>query len=233
MAHWHVLIMVVIVGALQQTPAFYPLRVLTVFFHEASHVLAALVTGGAAESLTLTSDEGGLAHLRGGNAFLIFTAGYIGSLLIGVALFLTALRTHLDRAAVAALGLCTLIIAALYVRDSFPVLFCTVTGSVMLLMAWLCPRVVNDLLLRVVGLTSMLYVPADVISDTITRSHLHSDAHMLAEQVGGTTVLWGGLWLLISLAVIALTLRYGLGNTSNFTWRQGEAEALADKALRL
>jgi hypothetical protein len=69
--------------------------------------------------------------------------------------------------------------------------------------------------LRIVGLASMFYVPNDIISDTITRSHLASDARILAEEFGGATILWGGLWLAISLAVIALTLRFGLGSTSS------------------
>ncbi|MGL5011012.1 MAG: M50 family metallopeptidase [Paracoccaceae bacterium] len=217
--HWQLLVITVIVYALLNTPALYPLRILTVFFHEVSHALAALITGGSVESLTLSPEEGGLASLRGGNLFLIYSAGYIGSLLIGTAFFLIALRTNLDRAAVALLGVCTLVMAAVFVRDSFPLLFCALTGGFMLLTAWLLPVVVNDMLLRVVGLTSMLYVPNDIISDTITRSHLHSDARLLAEQFGGATILWGGLWLLISLAVIALTLRYGLGSNSNMFLR--------------
>ena len=77
------------------------------------------------------------------------------------------------------------------------------------------PQNASDLVLRILGLASMFYVPQDIFSDTIARSHLPSDARILAEEFGGPTVLWGGAWLLISLAVIALTLRFGLGQTSN------------------
>ena len=59
---------------------------------------------------------------------------------------------------------------------------------------------------------SMIYVPLDILSDTIFRSELRSDARMLAEEFGGATVMWGGVWLVLSLVAIvvgALTLRGG------------------------
>lgn len=71
-----------------------------------------------------------------------------------------------------------------------------------------------------IGLTSMIYVPFDIFSDTIARSGERSDAYMLAEQLGGTTVMWGGLWLVITLVVIGVCLRYGLGERSNIGFRQ-------------
>ncbi|MFM2388959.1 MAG: hypothetical protein RLZZ437_514 [Pseudomonadota bacterium] len=217
--HWQLLAVTAVIFALFSTPLLYPLRILAVFFHELSHAAAAILTGGSVDSLSLSANEGGLAFVRGGNRFLILTAGYMGSLLIGVALFLVALRSNLDRAAVAMLGICTLLITALFIRDGFPVLFCTVAGAVMLIVARWLPHGINDMLLRIIGLTSMLYAPYDIISDTITRSHLNSDARMLANEFGGATLLWGGLWLMISLAVIAVTLRYGLGPNSNITLR--------------
>ena len=65
----------------------YPFRVFVVFLHEISHGLAAVLTGGALESIGLSVNEGGVAVTRGGSRFLILTAGYLGSLLFG-ALFL-------------------------------------------------------------------------------------------------------------------------------------------------
>lgn len=218
--HWQIILIALAVFALMSTPLLYPLRILIVFFHELSHGLAAILTGGSIESLTLSADEGGLVWTRGGSPFLIFSAGYVGSLLVGVLLFLIALRTEVDRAAVAALGLIMLVIAALYIRDGFPLIFCLLTGAALLLMARFLPHTVSDLTLRIVGLASMLYVPQDIISDTITRSELRSDARMLAEEFGGATVLWGGAWLLISIGVIVLTLRYGLGDSSNISFRR-------------
>jgi Peptidase M50B-like len=218
-AHWQIIVLTIAAFALYETPALMPLRLLVVFFHELSHGLTAILTGGSIVSLTLSPDEGGLATTTGGNLFLIVSAGYVGSLMVGVLLFLIALRTTFDRLAVAALGICTLLIAALYIRDSFALVFCGLAGAALLLVARFTLASVNDLVLRIIGLTSMLYVPQDIVSDTISRSHLRSDARILAEEFGGATVLWGVAWLIISMAAIGLTLRFGLGKNSNINFR--------------
>jgi Peptidase M50B-like len=217
--HWQLALITLLIYALWSTPVIYPLRIMIVFLHEVSHGLAALLTGGSVDRLVLSSDEGGLAYVRGGNRFVILTAGYLGSLLFGVLFFIVAIRTHLDRWALALIGVCMLMITALYLRDGFPLIFCTLTGGVMLLTAWFLPVPVNDLMLRVIGLSSLLYVPNDIISDTISRAHLRSDARMLAEEFGGATMLWGGIWLVTSLVVIGLVLRFGLGANSNISLR--------------
>ena len=56
----------------------------------------------------------------------------------------------------------------------------------------------------------MLYVPIDIFSDTLARSALRSDARILSEYLGGTTMFWGALWLLISAMVIPAALYLGL-----------------------
>ncbi|MFU1683696.1 M50 family metallopeptidase [Phaeobacter piscinae] len=114
-------------------------------------------------------------------------------------------------------GALTLLIAAIYIRDLFALVFTLTTGVLMLATARYLSLAVNDLVLRVIGISSMIYAPLDAWDDTIARSYLRSDARMMAEEIGGTTVIWGGLWLVISLAVIGLTLRYGLGRSSNIS----------------
>ena len=68
------------------------------------------------------------------------------------------------------------------------------------------PHGPNDLILRLIGLTSIAYVPLDIFSDTLARPGAQSDASMLAHEFGGPTVFWGGLWLALSLAAIAFAL---------------------------
>lgn len=220
--HWQMLVLVVLVFAFWSSPGMLPLRILVVFLHELAHGLAALATGGVIEAMTLSPMEGGSATTRGGNLFLIFSAGYLGSLLLGVILFLGALRTGADRVLMGGLGLVMIAIAVAYMREGFALAFTLGAGLVFLLMAWFLPRVVNDLALRVVGLVSMIYVPFDIFSDTIDRAHLDSDARMLAEEFGGPTVLWGGLWLVLSLFVILGCLKLSHGKASNISFGLGD-----------
>lgn len=213
--HWQLFALTVAVFALWQTPAVLPLKLLVVFFHEASHAVAIIATGGEVVTLSVSSDQGGFVLSRGGNRFVALTAGYLGSLVVGLGFLIAATRTAADRKVMAICGAMTLLIAGLYVREVFALAFGFGTGAVMLLMARYLGHHANDLGLRVIGLASLIYVPYDIFSDTIARSDLRSDARMLAEEFGGTTVMWGGIWLVISLAIIGWCLRYGLGRSSN------------------
>lgn len=213
--HWQLLLLTALVVALWPTPVLFPLKLLVVFLHELSHGLAAVLTGGRIVGMELSAMQGGHAITQGGSRFLILTAGYLGSLLFGVVLFLAALRGAADRAVLAALGLVVLAVTLLYMRSLFALAFGAATGAAMLAAARWLPRAGCDLALRVIGLSSMIYVPLDIFSDTIARSHLMSDARMMAEEFGGPTIFWGGLWLAVSLAVIWQALRRGLGSDSN------------------
>ena len=216
--HWQLILMIVVVFALWQTPAMIPLKILIVFLHELAHAAATVLTGGDVVSLTVSPAQGGAVLSRGGNRFVILSAGYLGSLLIGMAVLFIAIRTQIDRTAMAGFGLLMIFVALVYVRDIFAILFCLGTGAAMLAIARFLPRDVNDLILRAIGLTSMIYVPYDIFSDTIARAALRSDARMLAEEIGGATILWGGLWLAISLGLIWVSTRRILGRNSNLHW---------------
>jgi hypothetical protein len=202
-----------------QTTALVPLKILIVFCHEASHAIASVITGGEVLSLSISSDQGGVVMSRGGSRFWTLTAGYLGSLLIGVTLLLAATRTRFDRQTMGICGVIILIIAGFYVREVFALGFTIGTGIAMIAAAVRLSHNINDMILRVIGLTSLIYVPYDIFSDTVARSSLRSDARMLAEEFGGTTVMWGGLWLIVSIAIIGWCLRYGLGRSSNLRLR--------------
>ncbi|OED47108.1 hypothetical protein AB838_17675 [Rhodobacteraceae bacterium (ex Bugula neritina AB1)] len=217
--HWQLLCLTLAIAALWQTPALLPLRILTVFLHELSHATATLLTGGEVVSLSINPYEGGMVVSRGGSRFLGLSAGYTGSLLIGSALFIIALRTDWDRKVLALFGAITLAVAVFYVRDMFALGFTLAAAALMLAASRYLSLNINDMILRLIGVSSMIYAPLDIWDDTIARSDLQSDARMLAEEFGGATMLWGGIWLAISLGVIWFTLRHGLGRTSNIPLR--------------
>lgn len=213
--HWQLILITGLVFALWNTPVVVPLKILVVFLHELSHAVTILLTGGSVESFTISPQQGGMVIGRGGNRFLSLSAGYLGSLVFGMALLIIALRTNADRAVLAVFGAIMCLIALLYIRDAFALLFCAGVGAAMIATAWFMSHEVSDLVLRVVGLTSMIYVPFDIFDDTIRRSGARSDAFLLAEEFGGTAMLWGGVWLVLSGGAIALCLRYWLGRDSN------------------
>jgi len=213
--HWQLILITFVLFLFWNTAIVVPLKILVVYLHELSHALAAILTGGSVVEISLSPYQGGHAITRGGSRFLTLTAGYLGSLLFGVSLLLLALKTEADRFILGCLGAFTLVVTALYIRDWFALAFCLGTGAAMLAAARYFSVEVNDLILRVIGLSSILYVPYDIFDDTIRRSGIRSDAYMLAEEFGGPTIFWGGLWLAASLAIIYFCLRHGLGESSN------------------
>jgi hypothetical protein len=199
--------LVVAIFFLWNTVFLYPLKLLVVFFHESSHAIATILTGGNVIAFEVVPQAGGHVISAGGNRFITLTSGYLGSLLWGILIFSMAVSSKLDRAVMAVLGSLLIAITLLLGSNTFVLLFGISTGITMLLSAKFLTAKVNDFLLRIIGLTSMLYVPLDIYSDTIARSHLRSDAYMLAEEFGGTTIIWGGVWLVISVIFIAFSLR--------------------------
>ena len=195
---------------LWSTPALYPLKLLIVFFHESSHALMTIATGGQVIELEIDRMQGGHVISAGGNRFITLTAGYLGSLIWGVVIYLLAVGSKYDKAIMFCLGIIIMAVTALFVRDLFAFGFGGLTGLFMILMGVKAPMQINDIILRVIGVTSMSYVPLDVYSDTIARTSLRSDAFMLAEEFGGTTVLWGTIWLLVSVVILIATLKISL-----------------------
>lgn len=214
-SHWQLLALTALIFALWHTRVVVPLKILIVFLHEFAHAAAAWVTGGSVEQISLSPDQGGFTIARGGNRFAILSSGYLGSLLIGAVLLMLALRSNADRWVTGALGLILLLVTVFYVRDLFAATFCIATGAALLGMARFLGHAPNDMALRVIGLGSLIYVPFDIFDDTTARAGLPSDAHMLGAEFGGPTVLWGALWLALSLAVILTCLRHNLGADTN------------------
>jgi len=190
-----------------RTPVVWPLKILVVFFHELSHGLAAIATGGSIVRIEVVAAQGGLCITRGGSAFVTLSAGYLGSLAWGAAALIAAVRSHRDRGLTTALGAVIVVATLLWVRPvfSFGFGFHLAAGVALAATgAWL-PAAVCDGVLKVFGIASCLYVVPDIWSDTIARSGLRSDARMLAELTGIPTVVWGAFWIVAAVVVAAAT----------------------------
>ena len=207
--------MLVLIFVLWGFPVIYPLKLLVVFFHESSHALATFLTGGRVEEIVVNAKAGGHVLSQGGNRFLSLNAGYLGSLIWGVVIYTFAASTRMDRPFMAFLGVAIALITLIYVGNLFAILFGLTTAAAMILCSRYLNEQVNDFILRLIGLTSMIYVLLDIYDDTISRSHLRSDARMLAEEIGGATVLWGCLWIVISAVIVTCCLRWNLETGSH------------------
>jgi len=194
---------VVVIAVLWNTWAVYPLRLLVVFFHELSHGIAALATGGSIVEIRMNAQEGGLCITRGGMRFVTLSAGYLGSLIWGGAFLIVATRTKGSQIALELLGALLLLVTLIWVRPAigFGFAFGLVTGLALIAAANLFKPVMTELLLTVIGLTSCLYAVLDIKSDILDRPHAVSDAVLLADATGVPALVWGVLWFGVSLAL--------------------------------
>ncbi|MEB3285724.1 MAG: M50 family metallopeptidase [Candidatus Sericytochromatia bacterium] len=94
-------------------------QIFLTFVHEASHGLAAVLTGGTVLSLSIQPDGSGLALTRGGIRPIILCAGYAGSCLSGAGLLLAVRNRGWERWVCLALGGVMAWVTVVYVRSVF------------------------------------------------------------------------------------------------------------------
>jgi hypothetical protein len=194
-------VIAVLVAVFWETPAVAPLKILVVFFHELSHAAAALATGGEVLEIQISVDEGGSCLTAGGNRFLTYSAGYLGSLVWGGTLLVLATRTRHDKQIAVALGLALVGAALWQVRpfDSFGFAFGRGAGIALTIAPRFLPHGVVDYLLKLIGVVSCLYAVLDIKSDILDRPGEVSDASMLAQHTGVPTLVWGAAWIVVAV----------------------------------
>jgi len=198
-----------IVLLLWDTMVVYPIKVFVVLLHEISHGLAAVVTGGTIVKIEVSANKGGVCTSAGGIRFIVASAGYLGSLLWGAAIFLLAALTRWDRVLSGLIGIFIIAMTLLYVRNWFGFGFGLAAGGA-LIAAIKFPEAVVDYALKLIGLTSCLYAILDIFSDTISRRNIGSDADTLAELTLIPGVVWGAIWIAISVTVSVAVVYVGL-----------------------
>jgi hypothetical protein len=147
---------------------------------------------GTVERIVLNMNQGGATYIRGGNAFIILSAGYLGSLLWGLLLIEVAGRAREARALGARRARRVRAARRRAVRAQ-PVRL-RLHGRVRWRSssrAQAARRAASLHVLLVLGLTSALYALLDIRSDILSRPHVQSDAAMLADLTGVPTARVG------------------------------------------
>ncbi len=172
------------------------------FFHEISHGLAALLTGGMVHNITLSFDGSGLCTTRGGSRFLISFSGYAGSALWGLLIYSVA-DTLSPKNAKIMVGVMVLMLGAtllLWARD-----ISTIIILLILLLMYALPLVKSlrfsiKFFIQLVGVFVML--------DAI-RSPLYlldgrdlGDGASLAQLTGLPELFWVALWFVIAVGCL-------------------------------
>jgi hypothetical protein len=206
------LLVVACVAAAWESWAVYPLRIFVVFLHEISHGLAALATGGEVVEIQVFQEEAGHCVTLGGNAVVILSAGYIGSMLLGAGILLVATRTRCGPLLAAALGAGLIAVALFYVparANAFGRGFAVAFGGGLASLAF-ARRAWSEGVLQVIGVTSCLYAVLDIKGDVFDRRGAPSDALALAERTGVPSTVWGVAWIVAAVVVAAVGVKWAI-----------------------
>jgi hypothetical protein len=200
----------------------YPFRIFVTFIHEGGHALAALFTGNAVRSLTVSADGSGLVYSTDTGLFsslLVSSAGYLGSMTFGALLLWLVRHRVKARAVLAGSGVLVLLLATFFGflaplwNMSLPGLFTLVAGVVIPLglfaaAKYLSPRAatflvsflaVQCVLNAVFDLRNVLFASA--------FTDMHTDAANMAAATGVPSVFWALFWIVVAFVILTLGLR--------------------------
>ncbi|MBS1794538.1 MAG: M50 family metallopeptidase [Acidobacteria bacterium] len=209
----------------------YPLRLFVTFIHEGSHVLAALLTGGSVQSLTISWDGSGVVYSAPSGlvgALLTSSAGYLGSTAFGVLLLLLMRKSVSPRkilfGSAAFIALMTVlfgILSPLWNIFSLQVGFLNIaftiaagavlTAGLFALGKYASVRTANFavaflaiqcLLNAISDLKTVLY-----INSPLSGMDLQNDAGNMANATGIPAFVWVLIWIGISILMISIGLR--------------------------
>lgn len=201
-----VIAMVVLAIAFWDSPLIFPIKAFVVLLHELSHGLAAVVTGGHIERIELSANLGGVCWSRGGLRAAVLPAGYLGSMLWGGVILVGAARSRHDKVFSAIIGVVVLVTTVMFVRTVFGIAFGLLFGGGLIAVALVFSPWVNDVLLKLLGVTCSLYAVIDIKQDLISRTIPGSDAYVMSEEFFFPPVFWGVFWIVIALAFTMLFL---------------------------
>lgn len=201
----------------------YPVKLLATWFHELSHGIMMLLTGNGFDRMLLYADTSGLAFAdqKAGpvaSAFII-AAGYGGTPLLGAGLLVATPTRAAARRSLAILATVILATTWLLVANTFGLIALTAIGAGIALLGLILPARLRLLALQLVAAQAcvnalldirVLFSSAMVINGVPSGD---SDATAMARIVFATDAAWAQTfwavaWLLWSLAILFLALRW-------------------------
>ncbi len=182
-----------------------PFNWLETYFHELSHALATLFTGGVVSHIQLFSNGAGLCFSQGGWSVVIGFAGYFGAALWGYLLFNLAIWQRGIQLSYACLGAGVFLTLLMWGRDLLTIIILLVLGLIFLLPLKLNQNPMLSIALRIIALMVMLNALASPA--VLLGLQGRGDAHMLAQQTWIPTWIWVFIWVAASGAMLWLCWR--------------------------
>lgn len=187
----------------------YPFTLFTTWIHECGHAVMVLLTGGSVSSITIHPDTSGLTRslmpsgriARG----LVASSGYLGSSVVGCLLVAATRVEKRARPILWGIGAFMLFTLVFWIRNAFGAL--VVLGWAVTLLALArkgtgrAPRFLLSVLAVQVALNAVYHIRVLFLVDG------PSDAGTMAQLFVAPAWFWAGTWMILSLAMLAWTMR--------------------------
>jgi len=193
----------------------FPIKLFVVFLHEISHTIAAYLTGGKVSYLTFNLNLSGKTVIEKGNSIFIASSGYLGSLAIGILLYLSSYSKRLKKWLLNTLFFLIFIITINLVQGGLQIFLGLFVSAVFFIIPRYLSNYVANLILKFIGLSSCLYVLADIKEDLLTSTLRETDTQILEYITGISSTLIGFIWLLLSALAIFFLFRFSIKKSNS------------------
>jgi len=228
----YILILVALL-ALWNTIIVKPLKIFAVFLHELGHAIMAFIFGYGILDFQVNLNESGYTAVQSKNwlsSFMIANAGYLGTVLLGL-LILTLRKTKFKKYVPGSVAIVFMLITIRYSSFSFALLYAVLFTVAVVLIYMLQKEAVTDWFVDIIGISSLAYAIYDTFVDVILLQlnikfglirgwnvkQPMTDAVQLANLTGIPSLVWGIIWLAISIfALYAVVFRKGRSYGSSY-----------------
>lgn len=186
----------------------YPVKLFVVLLHEISHGIMAVISGGKIISIQISENLGGQCITSGGVSFLVASAGYLGSLLFGSAIFISSYNKKYSSWITTIIAVLLILFSANYIIGPVGIILSLLYSAVLYLSPRYFNKTIHMYLMKSLGLISSLYVLVDIKEDLLTLNYRESDTNILETVTGINAAAWGLLWFIISAIIIYFLLRF-------------------------
>lgn len=218
---WRVLIIFVVLLALWNTIIVKPIKLFTVFLHEIGHAFMAMVTGSNITGLSIYFNESG--HVTSLpkdwlSAFLIANGGYLGSVLFAICILLLK-NTKFKKYIIGFIAIIFLGVTFKYSGIiSFTMLYSVIFAAFAIIVYMIQNERLHDWVIEIIGIGSVTYAIYDTFVDTVLLQVNDmfglfrvgqmpvTDAVLIARLTHIPAVVWGVLWLAISIFAVYVIL---------------------------
>ncbi|MFZ5986285.1 MAG: M50 family metallopeptidase [Bacillota bacterium] len=218
---WRSLFILVSVILLWNQIVFRPFRVLSIFFHKIGHALTAFLFGYGYLAFRVTFGGMGdtILYAKGWFAsFMISNGGYIGSLLFAV-IVLYLRKTPARKFLLGSISILYLTISISYPALRGTLIYSVIFTSFVIVLYMIQKETINEWIIDIIGITTIAYIIYDTFVNTILlklnqqlfiikgwRSSPPDDIIRLSNLTHLPTLVWGIIWLVISVFVLNAVL---------------------------